>query len=61
MMKSFCAYVPTNIMFGSGMVKELHKQQMPGKKAMIVTSNGKSTKANGYLDTVEARTEASRR
>lgn len=54
MMKSFCAYVPTNIMFGSGMVKELHKQQMPGKKAMIVTSNGKSTKANGYLDTVEA-------
>lgn len=49
MMKSFCAYVPTNIMFGSGMVKELHKQQMPGKKAMIVTSNGKSTKPTAIL------------
>ena len=54
-MKSFCAYVPTNIIFGSGMVKELHKQQMPGKKAMVVTSNGESTKANGYLGTVEAQ------
>lgn len=53
-MKSFCAYVPTNIIFGSGKVKELHNQQLPGKKAMIVISNGKSTKANGYLDTVEA-------
>ena len=53
-MKSFCMHVPTDIIFGSGKVKELHKQQLPGKKAMVVTSNGKSTKANGYLATVEA-------
>lgn len=54
MMRSFCAYVPTRIQFGSGMVKELHKQSLPGKKAMIVISNGKSTRANGALATVEA-------
>lgn len=53
-MRNFRMHVPTDIMFGSGTVKELHKQQLPGKKAMIVTSNGKSTKANGYLDTVGA-------
>ncbi len=41
---------PTNIIFGSGTLKELGKQKMPGKKAMLLTSNGKSTKANGYLD-----------
>ena len=52
-MRNFCAYVPTRILFGSGMVKELHKQALPGRKAMIVISNGKSTRANGYLDTVE--------
>ena len=52
-MKSFCAFVPTDIRFGSGMAKELHKLQLPGRKAMIVISNGKSTRANGYLDTVE--------
>lgn len=53
-MKSFCAYVPTRILFGSGMVKQLHEQPLPGKKALVVISNGRSTKANGYLATVEA-------
>lgn len=52
-MKSFRAYVPTDIVFGSGVVKELHNHKLPGKKAMIVISNGKPTRANGYLDTVE--------
>ncbi|MCD8391077.1 MAG: iron-containing alcohol dehydrogenase [Firmicutes bacterium] len=41
---------PTNIVFGSGALNELGKQVLPGKKAMLLTSNGKSTKANGYLD-----------
>ena len=36
-MKSFCAYVPTRILFGSGMVKQLHEQPLPGKKALVVT------------------------
>ncbi len=50
---SFTMYVPTKIVFGAGTLNELHKQELPGKKAMIVISNGKSTRVNGYL----ARTE----
>ena len=34
-------------------MNNLHAQTMPGKRALIVISNGKSTRANGYL----ARTE----
>lgn len=41
---------PTHIVFGSGKLNELGNQPMPGKKAMVLISNGKSTKANGYLD-----------
>lgn len=52
-MRNFRHFMPTDILFGPGMVKELHNQTLPGKKAMIVTSNGKSTKANGSLATVE--------
>ena len=50
---SFNLYVPTRILFGSGELNNLQSQKMPGKKAMIVISRGKSAKANGYL----ARTE----
>ncbi|HJD53229.1 MAG TPA: iron-containing alcohol dehydrogenase [Candidatus Avibacteroides avistercoris] len=46
-------YVPTHVIFGAGMLGKLSEQPMPGKKALIVISNGKSTRANGYL----ARTE----
>ncbi len=45
--------VPTRTLFGSGMLNELHKQTMPGKKALIVISNGKSTRVNGFLARVE--------
>ena len=51
---SFNMYVPTRILFGLGAVKKLHEQEFPGKKAVIVISNGKSTKENGYLDTVKS-------
>ncbi len=50
---SFNMYVPTRTLFGAGQLNNLHDQKMPGKKAMIVISNGKSTRSNGYL----ARTE----
>ena len=53
-MSHFRIYIPTRTLFGAGMVKALHNQQLPGKKAMIVISNGRSTKDNGYLNTVEA-------
>ena len=50
---NFNMYVPTRILFGSGELNNLHEQEMPGKKAMVVISSGKSTKANGYLKRTE--------
>lgn len=41
---------PTRILFGSGTLHELGSQPMPGKKAMVLISSGKSTRTNGYLD-----------
>lgn len=41
---------PTNLFFGRGSLNQLGNLPMPGKKAMVLISNGKSTKANGYLD-----------
>lgn len=43
-------YAPTRVLFGAGQLNHLYEQDMPGKKAMIVISNGKSTRVNGYLD-----------
>ncbi|MBP3460148.1 MAG: iron-containing alcohol dehydrogenase [Lachnospiraceae bacterium] len=50
---SFQMYIPTRILFGEGQLNNLNIQKMPGKKALIVISNGKSTRENGSL----ARTE----
>ncbi|MVM32833.1 iron-containing alcohol dehydrogenase [Spirosoma sp. HMF4905] len=47
-------FVPTRIVFGRGELTNLHSQPMPGKKALLLISNGKSTRQHGYL----ARTEA---
>lgn len=47
---NFDFYNPTHLLFGSGMLNELGKQPMPGKKALLLISNGKSTKATGTLD-----------
>lgn len=47
---SFNMYVPTRFIFGCGRLSELHEQELPGKKAMVVISNGKSVKENGSLD-----------
>lgn len=52
-MSFFNAYVPTRILFGAGELNNLHTQKMPGKKAMIVISSGKSARANGYLSRAE--------
>lgn len=52
-MDSIHAYnfdIPTHTLFGAGALNSLHKQPMPGSKALVVISNGKSTRANGYLD-----------
>ena len=47
-------FVPSKILFGPGKLAELHKQALPGKKALIVISAGKSMRANGYLERVQA-------
>ena len=44
----------TRVLFGPGRLNELGDQPMPGRRAMIVISSGKSTRANGYLDRTEA-------
>lgn len=52
-MDKFLMYVPTKALFGAGELNNLHKQELPGRRAVLVISNGKSTRENGYL----ARTE----
>lgn len=43
-------YIPTKILFGSGMINKLGEIDLPGKKALIVISSGTSMKRYGYLD-----------
>lgn len=40
----------TTVLFGAGQLNNLHTLPMPGRRALVVISNGKSTRANGYLD-----------
>lgn len=54
-MITFHFHNPTRIVFGSGKLNDLSSYPLPGKKAMLLISNGKSTKVNGSLDTVEAQ------
>ncbi|OUP06092.1 alcohol dehydrogenase [Mediterranea sp. An20] len=56
-MQQFQFFLPTKVLFGAGQLKNLHLEQMPGKKALIVTSNGQSTKKYGYLAAVEKELE----
>lgn len=53
MYNNFTFYMPTKVLFGAGQLQNLHNEQMPGKKALIVTSNGQSTKKFGYLAATE--------
>ena len=41
---------PTRILLGSGKLNELGSQSMPGKKALLLMSNGKSAKVSGAYD-----------
>ena len=56
---SYAFPIPTHVYFGAGQLNNLHTLPMPGRKALLVISNGKSTKANGYLDrTIEQLRQA---
>lgn len=48
-------YVPGRIIFGNGELDKLSTHSLPGKKALVVISNGKSTRANGSLDRLLAQ------
>lgn len=41
---------PTRILFGSGKLNELGSQPIPGKKALLLMSGGKSAKVSGAYD-----------
>lgn len=47
---SYQFFNPTRVLFGAGQLNNLHEQEMPGKKAMVVISNGKSTRESGALE-----------
>ena len=42
----------TRVLFGAGKLGELGDAGLPGARALVVTTGGKSVKANGYLDRV---------
>ncbi len=54
---SFDMYCPTKIMFGPGQLKNLHTQKMPGKKALIVISQGKTAYVSGGLGLLKKELE----
>lgn len=56
-MNGYHFYAPTRVIFGSGALGKLHKQAMPGKKALLVISNGKSAITNGSLERTRAELE----
>lgn len=58
-MMHFDFYNPTHLLFGTGMLDKLSEQKLPGSKALLLISNGKSTKTNGSFDkTVKQLTKA---
>lgn len=54
---NFNFFNPTRILFGVGMLNQLHSQALPGKKALLLISNGKSTRLNGSLDRTREQLE----
>lgn len=48
---------PTNLLFGAGSLQQLGSQTMPGKKALLLLSAGKSAKVSGALDVTQEQLE----
>jgi alcohol dehydrogenase len=53
MYSNFTFYMPAKVLFGAGQLNHLHEENLPGRKALIVISNGTSVRKYGYLDRVE--------
>lgn len=56
-MNGYDFYVPTEVHFGVGKLDTLHSLDLPGKKALLVISNGKSAKASGALEKTQKQLE----
>ena len=54
---AFSIDIPTKVLFGPGQLDHLHELAMPGTRALVVISNGRSTRENGYLDRLVAQLE----
>ncbi len=50
MQRNFTFFMPTKIVFGPGRLEALATEKLPGKKALVVISAGKSMRQSGYLD-----------
>ncbi|MDD9147784.1 MULTISPECIES: iron-containing alcohol dehydrogenase [unclassified Sporolactobacillus] len=51
-MTRFDYFIPSKILFGAGKLAELSRIELPGHKALIVISKGKSMRKYGYLEKV---------
>lgn len=47
---NFNLFTPTKLLFGCGKLNELGNQTLPGKKTLLLISNGKSVRSTGTLD-----------
>lgn len=45
-------FMPTRLIFGRGKLQELATRPLPGKKALIIITNGRSMRSLGYLERV---------
>ncbi|MGE4564381.1 MAG: iron-containing alcohol dehydrogenase [Victivallaceae bacterium] len=51
-MNPFVNFIPTKLYFGAGELERLATVPLPGRKALIVITSGKSVRASGTLDRV---------
>jgi alcohol dehydrogenase len=49
----FNYFAPARIMFGKGQLNHLYASSLPGRRALLVVSSGRSIRENGYLGRVE--------
>ena len=54
----FIQFSPVKLIFGSGTLDALRSEALPGRKALLLTSQGKSTVKNGSFARVKAALEA---
>lgn len=53
----FTLFSPTKLLFGAGKLAALGEETLPGRKALLLLSSGKSARLSGALDIVTAQME----